>query len=77
MPRAGFLSPGESEELEPEANWGPYSSAKRRMAKEGNTAASFDAVRPVIRWDAQHDGVINVNAVFKLKNGGTPDGGED
>ncbi len=60
--------------LRPEDNWGPYTSARRRLSKEGTVAASFDAIRPVIRWDAQHDGTIRGRATFRLKNGGTSDG---
>ncbi|MGH7381342.1 MAG: RHS repeat domain-containing protein [Candidatus Methylomirabilales bacterium] len=44
------------------------------MAQEGDVAASFDAIRPVIRWEVQHDGRIHLETSFSLRNVSKTDG---
>jgi RHS repeat-associated protein len=59
---------GSDATLKPESDWGPYTAARRRMEAEGTSAASFDPIRTVIRWDAQHDGDIQLKAKFALRS---------
>jgi len=55
-------------------DWDRFTSKRLRLEKEPHLKAEMYRLNPVIRWDARHDGTVDLKALARRKYNGGKDG---